>query len=124
GPDSAVESQALPLQLDPSVCIAPVTTPAPQGVALPYPARGVIGGGEVQNRDFTFNIWLYCDESLRPDDTEHFSDLGGLGVYTRWSYHGPKIEGEFWDMMGVDPQVRMLTGSPMQNGSGASMGMG
>jgi len=124
GPDPAVESQALPLQVDPSVCIAPVTTPAPQGVALPYPARGVIGGGKVQNRDFTFNIWLYCDESLRPEDMEHFSDLSGLGVYARWTYHGPKIEGEFWDMMGVDPQVRMLTGSPMQNGSGASMGMG
>gem|GEM_PF-1235481 len=123
-PDPTAESQALPLQLDPSVCIAPVTTPAPQGVALPYPARGVIGGGEIENRDFTFNIWLYCDESLRPDDMEHFSDLGGLGVYARWIYTGPRIEGEFWDMVGVDPQVRMVSGSPMQNGSGASMGMG
>jgi len=124
GLDPTAESQALPLQLDPSVCKAPVTTPAPQGVTLPYPARGVIGGGEVQNRDFTFNIWLYCDESLRPDDMEHFSDLGGLGVYTRWTYTGPRIEGEFWDMAGVDPDVRMVTGSPMKNGSSASMGMG
>lgn len=122
--DLTEEISDLSLQLDPSACIAPVITPAPPGLALPYPAQGVIGGGEVQNRDFTFNIWLYCDELLSPDDMEHYSDLAGLGIFARWRYSGPKIEGEFWDMFGVAPDVRMVTGSPMQNGSGASMGMG
>jgi len=117
------EIETPPLSLDPVVCAQRVT-PAPQGVSLPYPASGVIGGGEVQNGDFTFNIRLYCDERLRPDDPEHFSDLAGLGVYSRWTYRGPKIEGEFWDMFGVAPDVRMATGSPMLYNSGASMGEG
>lgn len=122
-PDPSGEISDLPLQLDPAVCVDQ-TRPAPEGVNLPYPASRVIGGGNVQNGDFTFYLWLYCDEKLSPQDMDHFSDLGGLGVYVRWNYSGPKIEGNFWDMVGVEPDVRMVTGSPMLSNSGASMGMG
>ena len=122
-PDPTEEISELPLRLDPAVCVDQ-TRAAPEGVNLPYPASKVIGGGKVQNGDFTFYLWLYCDEKLSPEDMEHFSDLGGLGMYARWTYNGPKIEGNFWDMVGIEPEVRMVTGSPMLSNSGASMGMG
>lgn len=122
-PDPTRETGDLPLRLDPAIC-TDQTRPAPEGVNLPYPASKVIGGGKVRNGDFTFYLWLYCDEKLSPRDMEHFSDLGGLGMYARWTYRGPKIEGEFWDMVGVEPDVRMVSGSPMLSNSGASMGMG
>ncbi|HWQ84610.1 MAG TPA: hypothetical protein VN363_08595, partial [Anaerolineales bacterium] len=122
-PNPTDEISDLPLQLDPAICVDQ-SRPAPEGVNLPYPASKVIGGGKVQNGDFTFYLWLYCDEKLSPQDMEHFSDLGGLGTYARWMYTGPKIEGNFWDMVGIEPDVRNITGSPMLSNSGASMGMG
>lgn len=122
-PDPTGEISDLPLWLEPAICVDQ-TRPAPEGVNLPYPASKVIGGGKVRSGDFSFYLWLYCDEKLSPEDMEHFSDLGGLGVYSRWTYTGPKIEGNFWDMVGVEPDVQNVTGSPMLSNSGASMGMG
>ena len=121
--DPTLPTNALPLQLDPTVCMDQATPDLERGIRA-YPVSGVISGGEVENGDFIFKFWLYCDEKLSPGDMEHFSALGGLGVYSRWTYKGRKIEGEFWDMFGVDPDVRMVTGSPMLSNSGASMSGG
>jgi len=101
----------LPLQLDPVVCSSQAY-PAPQGVYLKYPATKVIGGGTVQNSDFTFQIYLYCNDALSPDTPESFSEIGGLGIHAKWVYNGPLLEGEFWDLFGIEPGVKRSTGFP------------
>jgi TolB protein len=112
-------ANALPFQMDPAVCSSQVY-PAPQGVYLKYPATKVIGGGTVQNDDFTFQIYLYCDEALRADTPESFSEISGLGIYAKWVYNGPLLEGEFWDLYGIEPGVKRSTGfSNLSKGSSA-----
>ena len=70
----------------------------------------VTGGGTVENNDFQFQLYLICDDELRPDDANHYSDLAGLRIYARWQYDGPRQQGEFRGRYGFEPEVRLVSG--------------
>ena len=72
-----------------------------------------LGGGITQNREFTFELFLYCDSAFQPDADETFyhSDIGGLAVYYNWRYDGPKQYGGVtggltFGFYGIDPYIQ------------------
>jgi hypothetical protein len=88
----------------------PTVTPDHPPTGLPWTRpSALIAGGAVQNGDFLFDLWLYCDNTLGPNDPQHYSEIAGLGIYTAWSYTGPKVEGYNADFWGMVPDVRMGT---------------
>jgi hypothetical protein len=117
-------ADTLPLRLDSVVC-AEQAYPAPVGMVLPSGVSKVIGGGTVQKDDFIFRLYLYCDDSLRPDDPEHFSDIAGLGLIAEWRYDGPRLEGEFEDQYGIESKIMGSSEfSILDQGSSATWGSG
>lgn len=123
-PPIETSADTLPLRLDPVVC-AKQAYPAPVGMVLPFGVSKVIGGGEVQNGEFFFRLYLYCDDSLRPEDPAHFSDIAGLGLIAEWRYEGPRLEGEFEDQYGIESKIIGSSEfSILDQGSGATYGSG
>lgn len=107
-----------PAHLAPAACQT-VITPAPFNAAYSGPGT-LIAGGAVTSGDFQINLFLYCDDTLRPD-SQQYSEIAGLGVYTSSWYHGPELAGEVSVAEGIQPFVRQISGAgPLHNGLGIS----
>jgi Tol biopolymer transport system component len=84
----------------------------------------VVQGTSFVDGDFSYEFWLYCDSSLKPDDNEHFSSVTGLGVYASWRYTGPEVEGTSQYHFAFEPNVPLGTTSwdgPFYKASGAGV---
>jgi hypothetical protein len=77
------------LVVDPQICNHPQGNSVPSGLY----GLDVIQNTSYTDGDFTYDFWLYCDPSLKPDDPEHFSAIAGLGIYSSWRYTGSQVDG-------------------------------
>jgi len=87
--------------------------------------NATLGGGVAQSKDFTFEVYLYCDSAFQPDADEPFyrSDISGLAVYYNWRYDGPdqnggETGGLTFGFFGIDPAIQFGFGE----GGGLSQG--
>lgn len=95
---------------------------------MPLSIRNVnttLGGGVAQSREFTFELFLYCDSAFQPNADEPFyhSDISGLAVYYNWRYDGPEQNGGItggltFGFYGIDPYIQFRFGE----GGGLSQG--
>jgi hypothetical protein len=71
------------------------------------------GGGKIDSGEFTFDLWLACDEQFSNTAIggDPFSEINGLGLLASWSYHGQKQEGTMTDFAGFEPFVFENSGS-------------
>ena len=100
----------LVLKIAPQVC-ATATQPGIPEAGLPYRPYGVsfIQGKTVEDGDFLFDLWLYCDPNLKSGTAD--SAIAGLGVYAGYYYAGPRVDGFTEDYWGFEPDVSSANGS-------------
>ena len=53
----------------------------------------LVQGTSFISGDFSYEFWLYCDPSLKPNNPNQYSAIAGLGIYAVWRYTGPRVEG-------------------------------
>lgn len=89
----------------------------PEIPASTRPVNKSLGGGLVQNNEFTIELLLYCDSVFQPNADEQFylSDIGGLAVYYNWRYDGPVQNagvtgGLTYTFYGMDPDIQLQSG--------------
>lgn len=68
-----------------------------------------IRGTSFIDGDFSYEFWLYCDPSLKPDDPNHYSAIAGLGIYASWQYTGPEVKGASQYYYEFEPNVPLGT---------------
>ena len=76
------------------------------------PVNSTLGGGLVQSREFTIELFLYCDSVFQPKapETYYQSDIGGLAIYYNWRYDTPRESGLIYGFFGIEPDIRWQTG--------------
>jgi len=117
-----------PLTIDPQSCMS-----FPDSGSDLQPPNQLYGYEPIQGTsfvdgDFSYEFWLYCDPSLRPDDKENFSAIAGLGIYASLDYTGPTIDGPVEYYYEFEPNNPLGGGSwngPLYNASitGARFGI-
>ena len=55
----------------------------------------LIQGTSFVDGDFSYEFWLYCDPSLKPNTKQNLNTIAGLGISASWRYTGLKTEGPF-----------------------------
>lgn len=65
-----------------------------EGSSAPSQLYGydIAQGTSFVDGDFSFEFWLYCDPSLKPDDQKNVSVIAGLGIYASWDYDGLALD--------------------------------
>ncbi|MDI6696766.1 MAG: hypothetical protein QME21_17085 [Anaerolineales bacterium] len=93
--------------------------------------QALAGGGTVTSGDFTYKLWLTCGSQFsRAAQGYRFSEIDGLGLLTRWRYHGPDLESQYPDSRvveyaGFEPfVVENGEAGPVQNNVGAASLLG
>jgi hypothetical protein len=88
---------APPTDVSPALAADACDAPPPTVDTIPgMPPRPLrlLTGGVVKAGDFTFDMWLYCDETLSPSgEGASYSDVAGLGIHLVWRYSGPELLG-------------------------------
>lgn len=102
---TAVETNSLRLsaiaQAACNIPLAAITNPE----TLPdeQKPQALAGGGKVESGDFTFSLWLVCSSQFsRAVQGYHYSEIDGLGLLIRWTYHGPNLESQYPDSQIVE----------------------
>jgi Tol biopolymer transport system component len=89
------------LKIDPQSC-KPSTLESVPGDLY---GHDIVENTSFVDGDFSYEFWLYCDPSLKPDDEKNFSAIAGLGIYASWYYTGPNVEGENQYYFEFEPNV-------------------
>lgn len=65
----------------------------------------LLGGGQIQSGDFTFDYWLVCDFQLENSSRNLQSEISGLGIALKWTYNGPGQDGKIVIYSGIEPYI-------------------
>ena len=80
----------------------------------------LLGGGQIQSGDFTFDYWLVCDFQLENSSRYIASEISGLGMALKWTYTGAGQDGPIVVYAGIEPYISETnfspSSSPGQNG--------
>ena len=88
------------------------------------PVNNTLGGGLVQSKEFSIELFLYCDSVFQPNasETSFQSDISGLAIYSNWRYEASHESGRFNSFWGIDPDIRLHIGGPSVNQPYVSQG--
>ncbi len=88
-----------PLVIAQAACNIPLAALSnPEATPEEQQPQALAGGGKVESGDFTFSLWLACSTQFsRAVQGYRFSEIDGLGILTRWTYHGPNLEDQYPD---------------------------
>lgn len=106
----------IPLVVSPDSCTAsngPLPSLSnPELSSVIRPVHNTLGGGLVQSREFTIELFLYCDSVFQPEAPETYfqSDIGGLAIYYNWRYDAARESGLINGFFGIEPDIRWQTG--------------
>lgn len=81
----------------------------------------LLGGGQIQSGDFTFDYWLVCDFQLENSSRYLASEISGLGMALKWTYNGAGQTGPIVVYAGVAPYISETSFS--QSASSGESGM-
>lgn len=73
------------------------------------PVNNTLGGGMVKSKEFTIELFLYCDSVFQPD-SDFVSDISGLAIYYNRRYDAPHDSGLIYGFFGIEPDIRWQTG--------------
>lgn len=109
--------------LSPEACAAQIPFNLPERISPIHTVpTQILGGGTLTSGDFTFDLYLYCDNIFTryASDPAYRSEITGLGVFLRWQYDGPEMTGETYTYTGIEPfvQYRGSTGPSLDAGKG------
>jgi len=65
----------------------------------------LLGGGQIQSGDFTFDYWLVCDFQLENSSRYLASEISGLGMALKWTYTGAGQDGPIVIYAGIEPYI-------------------
>ncbi len=84
------------------------------------PVKDTLGGGLIQSKEFTIELFLFCDSVFQPGASEAYfqSDIGGLAISYNWRYDASRESGFINVFFGIEPEIRWQTGE----GPSASQG--
>lgn len=92
--------EVIPLVISETACET-TNTAAPTDNRMPARPATLVGGDLLDEDQFTFDIWLYCDPDLSPQGTGPLlSEIEGLGVHLAWRYHGSQVAGHTESFLG------------------------
>lgn len=77
--------------------------------------------------DFSYEVWLYCDPALQPNDQGNVNAIAGLGIFSSWRYNGPRVDGPVEYHYEFEPNVPLGETSldgPFYKASAAGTGFG
>lgn len=102
-----------PLVVSPNSCISsnwqlPILS-NPEAPSI-RPVNNTLGGGTVQNNEFTIELFLYCDSAFQSQSTDFVSDIGSLAIYHNWRYDAPYESGVINGFFGIEPDIQWKTG--------------
>lgn len=110
---TVLASETIPLALVPDACQGEGLLPYPEGAQWGMTGQeglsgGLLGGGELEDGDFTFGLWLACDPVFQRSQGsgDDYSEIDGLGLLIQWSYSGAAQEGALTTFEGIEPWVR------------------
>jgi hypothetical protein len=114
----------IPLVVSPKSCAASngqlPTLSNPELSFVIRPVNNTLGGGLVQSKEFSIELFLYCDSVFQPNasETSFQSDISGLAVYSNWRYEASHESGPINVFWGVDPDIQF------HSGEGGGVGQG
>lgn len=93
---------------------------SPELSSVIRPVKDTLGGGLVQSKEFTIELFLFCDSVFQPGASEAYfqSDIGGLAISYNWRYDASRESGLINVFFGIEPEIRWQTGE----GPSASQG--
>lgn len=106
----------IPLVISPNSCVGsngPLPSLSnPEISSVIRPVNNTLGGGLVQSKEFTIELYLYCDSVFQPEalETSFQSDVSGLAIYYNWRYDAPRESGLINGFFGIEPDIRWQTG--------------
>jgi hypothetical protein len=97
-------------QLAPEVCEGQAINDFPkeyQRLRLQGVNGQLLGGGQVESGDFTFEPWLLCGSLFKITGGKQ-SEIEGLGVALHWSYTGREQDGIITIYAGIEPYIQEI----------------
>ena len=113
-----------PLVISPKGCAASngqlPSLSNPEISSVIRPVNNTLGGGLVQSKEFTIELFLYCDSVFQPNSADFISDIGGLAIYYNWRYDAPNKRGSgvIYGYFGIAPDIQWGTGEGPSTGQG------
>lgn len=114
----------VPLVVSPKSCASSNgQLPTLSNPEIPFsirPVNNTLGGGIVQSKEFTIELFLYCDSVFQPDPADFISDISGLAIYYNWRYDAPNESGSglIYGYFGIEPDIQWQTGEGPSTGQG------
>lgn len=108
----------IPLVVSPKSCAASngqlPTLSNPELSYVIRPVNNTLGGGLVQSKEFSIELFLYCDSVFQPNasETSFQSDISGLAIYSNWRSEASHESGRTDAFWGIDPDIRYHFGGP------------
>ncbi len=84
----------------------------PEMPSVIRPLNSTFGGGLVQSKEFTIELFLYCDAVFQPNASETYfqSDISSLAIYYNRRYDASHESGLINGFWGIEPDIRWQTG--------------
>lgn len=118
----------VPLVVSPKSCAASngqlPTLSNPEISFVIRPVNNTLGGGLVQSKEFSIELFLYCDSVFQPNasETSFQSDISGLAIYSNWRAETSDESGRINAFWGIAPDIRLHFGGPPVSQSYVSQG--
>lgn len=95
-------------KLSPDVCVGRAMDDDPEvyeRLGIGNLNGNLLGGGQIQSGDFTFDYWLVCDFQLENSSPYLASEISGLGTALKWTYTGAGQDGPIVIYSGIEPYL-------------------